>query len=190
MDLENFCFGKEREVEVDCFFGSALEEEKGFDLRVGRVGHAGMAPIEVLSLADLGGIAWMQDRSEWEVEVRLEVGVGRVEVGDFGVEKFCEREVGFADAVNDAAGEFVGSVAVEVGVVADGGGLAGEGVRGVVHEGSQRAFGAHRFEQGFAHGVEIDEGDFLLRGNFADGVGVGTEGVRDLAGVVEGSAIH
>ena len=87
-----------------------------------------MAPTEELSLADLGGIAWMQDGCEGEVEVGLRVGVGGVEVGDFGVEEFCQWQVGFADAVDDAAGELVGAVAVEVGVVADGGGLAGEGV--------------------------------------------------------------
>ena len=83
--------------------------------------------------------------------------------GMAGVEEFCEGEIGFADAVDDAAGELVGAVTVEVGVVADGGGLAGEGVGGVVHEGFEGAFGAHGFEEGFAHGVEVDEGDFLLR---------------------------
>ena len=124
------------------------------------------------------------------MEVGLGVGVGGVEVGDVGVEEFCEGEVGFADAVDDAAGEFVGAVAVEVGVVADGGGLAGEGVGGVVHEGLDGAFGAHGFEEGLAHGVEVDEGDLLLGGDFAHGVGVAAEGVGDVAGVVEGAAVH
>ena len=67
----------------------------------------------------------MEDGSEWEMEAGFGVWMGGVEVGDLGVEKFCEGQVGFADAVDDAAGELVGAVAVEVGVVVDGGGLAG-----------------------------------------------------------------
>jgi len=113
-----------------------------------------------------------------------------IEVGNGGVEEFGEREIGFADAVDYASGELVRAVAVEVGVIADGGGLAGEGVGGVMHEGFEGAFGAHGFEESFAHGVEIDECDFLFCGDFADGVGVGTEGVGDFAGVVEGAAVH
>jgi hypothetical protein len=75
-------------------------------------------------------------------------------------------------------------------VVADGGGLAGEGIGGVVHEGFEGAFGAHGFEEGFAHGVEVDEGYFLLGGDLAHGVRVWAKGVSDLAGVVEGAAVH
>lgn len=77
-------------------------------------------------MTDLGGVAGMEDRGEGEVEVGLWVGMGGVEVGDAGVEEFGKGEVVFADAVDDAAGELVGAVAVEVGVVTDGGGLAGE----------------------------------------------------------------
>ena len=61
---------------------------------------------------------------------------------------------------------------------------------GVVHESFEGAFGAHGFEESLAHGVEVDEGDFFLRSNFAHGVGIGTEGVGDFAGVVEGAAVH
>ena len=60
------------------------------------------------------------------MEVGLRVGVGGVEVGNGGIEEFCEREIGFADAVDDTAGELISAVAVEVGVVADRGGLARE----------------------------------------------------------------
>ena len=63
------------------------------------------------------------------------VRMGRIKVGDAGVKEFDDGEVGGADAVDDAAGEFVGSVAIEVGVVGDGVGLVGIGVGGVVHEG-------------------------------------------------------
>ena len=79
-----------------------------------------------LGLADFGGVGFQQDWGEGQIEVGLWIGVGWVEVGDGGIEKFGEGKVGFADGVDDAAGELVGSVAVEVGVVADGGCLAGE----------------------------------------------------------------
>ncbi len=59
-----------------------------------------------------------------------------------------------------------------------------------MHEGFEGAFGAHGFEEGFAHGVEVDEGDLLFGGYFANCVGVGAEGVGDVAGVVEGAAVH
>lgn len=80
----------------------------------------------VSCLTYFGGVSWMEDRSEGQVEAGLGIGVGRVEVGDGGVEEFCERKVRFADAMDDAAGELVGSIAVEVSVVCDGGGLTGK----------------------------------------------------------------
>ncbi len=69
-------------------------------------------------LADFGGVGFQEDWGEGQVEGGLRVGVGGVEVGDGGVEEFGEGQVGFADAVDDAAGQFVGAIAVEVGVVA------------------------------------------------------------------------
>src|SRR5438309_11044139 len=107
-------------------------------------------------LTDLGGVAWVEDGGEGGIEGGLRVGVGWVEVGDGGIEEFFQGQVGFADAVDDAAGELVGAVAVEVGVVADGFGLAGEGAGGVVHEGFEGAFGTYGFEEALAHGVEGD----------------------------------
>ena len=77
-------------------------------------------------MPDLGGVAWVEDGSEGQVEVWLWIGVGGVEVRNGGVEELCEGEVGFADAVDDAAGELVGAVVVKVGVVADGVGLPGK----------------------------------------------------------------
>ena len=41
-----------------------------------------------------------------------------------------------------------------------------------------------------AHRVEVDEGDFLLRGDFAHGVGVAGERVGNVAGIVKGAAVH
>ena len=125
-----------------------------------------------------------------EVEGGLGVGVGGVEVGDVGGEVFGEGQVGLADSLDDAAGQFVGSVVVEVGVVVDGVGLVGVGVGGVVHEGVGGGFGAEGFEEGLRHGVEVDEGDVLLGGDLADGFGVVAEGVGDVTGGVEGVAMH
>ena len=124
------------------------------------------------------------------MEGGLGVGVGGVEVGDVGGEVLGKGQVGLADSVDYAAGQFVGSVAVEVGVVVDGFGLVGVGVGGVVHEGVHGGFGAEGFEEGPGHGVEVDEGDVLLGGDLADGLGVVAEGVGDVAGGVEGVAVH
>ena len=59
-----------------------------------------------------------------------------------------------------------------------------------MHEGFECAFGTHGFEEGFAHGVEVDESDLLCGCDLADGVGVGTEGVGDFSVGVEGAAVH
>lgn len=81
------------------------------------------------------------------------IGVGWVEVGDVFAEEFFDGKVCRADAVDDTARQFVGAIFVEVGVVADGFGLVGERIGRVVHEGLERAFGAHGFEECFAHGI-------------------------------------
>ena len=92
--------------------------------------------------------------------------------------------------MDDATGQFVGSIAVEVGVVVDGLGLVGEGVGRVVHEGLHGGFGTEGFEEGFGHRVEVDEGYVLGGGDFAHGVRISGEGVGYFAVGVKGAAVH
>ena len=99
------------------------------------------------------------------------VGASGVQVGEVAGEELFEWEVGLADTSHDTTGQLIGTVAVEVGVVGDGLGLVGEGVGGVVHEGVHGGVGAEGFEEGLRHGVEVDEGDVLVAGDLAYGVG-------------------
>ena len=125
-----------------------------------------------LGLGDFHYVGFQEDGGGGEVEGGDGIRVGGVKVWDVGVYEFCDGNLVGADAAYDAAGKFVGSVAVEVGVVGDGVGLVGVGVGGVVHEGVGGGVGAESFEQGFGHGVEVDEGDVLGGGDVADGIGV------------------
>ena len=97
---------------------------------------------QCLVLADFSGVGFEENGCGGQIELRLGVGVGGVEVGDGWVEELGDGEVGFANAVDDAAGEFVCAVAVEVSVIVDGLGLVREGVGGVVHESFDAAFGS------------------------------------------------
>ena len=72
--------------------------------------------------------------------------MGGVEGGDARAKIGFKWEMLVADALHDGAGQFVGAVGVEVGVVFEFVGLVGECVGWVVHEGVQGS--------GFAHGFE------------------------------------
>ena len=120
-----------------------------------------------LGLADFGGVGFQEDWGERQVEVGLRVGVGGVEVGDGGIEKFGEGKVGFVDAVDHAAGEFVGAVIVEVGGVGDVALDSWVAAGRELHEGVIGSSGAHGFKHGFGHVVEVDERDSGVFGDLA-----------------------
>lgn len=84
--------------------------------------------------------------------------MGWIEGGDGQAEIGFEWEVLVADALHDRSGQLVGAVGVEVRVVFELVGLVGECVGWVVDEGMQGSGWAHGFEEGFAEGIEVDEG--------------------------------
>ena len=94
-----------------------------------------------------------------------------------------------SDALDDAAGELVGAVVAVMGAVFERGVLIREGVGRIMDEGFFGAFfskGLIKFE---THGVEIDDGDFLLLANLADGLGEVGEGLLGFA-VFPTAAFH
>ena len=93
------------------------------------------------------------------------------------------------DALGDTAGELVGTVVTVVGVVFEGVVLIGEGVGRIMDEGFFGAFfseGLIKFE---THGVKVDDGDFLLLTNLADGLGEVGEGLLRFS-VFPAAAFH
>ena len=90
-----------------------------------------------------------------------------VEVGDGGVEEAGDGHLVFADAVDDAAGEFVCAEVVEVSGVGDVAFDAGIAAGLELHECAVGAFFAHGFEHGLRHGVEIDDASVGVGGDLA-----------------------
>src|ERR1039458_7660767 len=80
------------------------------------------------------------------------------------------------DALHDALGNLVAAVIAVMGVFS----RVGEGLVGGV--------GSEGFVEGRAHLLKVNQGDVLLPGNEADGVGIAAEGIADFAAGVKGAA--
>src|ERR1035438_305298 len=140
------------------------------------------------NLHDVRGFGWNGSRRQ--IEGCLRIWFRWVKVGYVFGEELAKRELGFADAVDHAPRQFIGSIFVEMGIVADGLGLVREGVGRVVHECLHRTIWTHGFKENLAHYVEVDECRVLCGSNLAHRIGIACERVCDLAVVVKGPAVH
>ncbi len=117
------------------------------------------------------------------------VGFSGGEGGVGGAEFFGEVGDFVADTLDDAAGELVGAVVAVVGVVFEGVILIREGVGRIMDEGIFGAFFSEGLIEFQAHGVKVNDGDFLFLAHLADGGGEVGEGLLGVA-VFPAAAFH
>src|SRR5258708_1835135 len=136
---------------------------------------------------------WLGLSAHWtgrQAQGGQRVGMPGIKWSDVISKIFCNTQLIRLNTCDDAPGQFISAIGVEMGVVFEFLVLSRKSSGRVVHKCLDSPFRSHGFKQLLAHGIQVNQRNILFLGQFAHSFRIVTKGIHDLSFRVEVTAMH